>query len=169
MKRFTVLPAIILTLSFIFASCESPVFIKDFIPEKTFTVHMTATKGNQSFEADITCLNSENITLSFTYPEELSGFTVKTTEDGYTVNIFGIPDEISDSELNDNSLLNVLFGTLRLSVFSNHGLFTKTDDFYEANLTVDRIPVYVKFGKDGYISELKADTLDFYGEFKYFS
>ena len=130
---------------------------------------MTATKGNQTFEADITCLNSEDITLSFTYPEELSGFTVKTNEEGYTVNIFGIPDEISDSQLNDNSLLNVLIGTLRLSVFTNHGLFTKKDDFYEANLSIDQIPVYVSFDKNGYIRQIKADTLDFYGEFKYFS
>ena len=130
---------------------------------------MTATKSAQSFEADIICLNSEDITISFTYPQELSGFSVKTTENGYTVNVFGIPDEISDSQLNDNSLLNVLISTLRLSVFSNHGLFTKTEDYYEANLTVDSIPVFVKFDKDGYISQIKAETLDFYGEFKYFS
>lgn len=169
LKKFSLLFAILLILSVIFSSCEGPEFIKDFIPEKSFTVHMIATKGDKNFEADIICLNNEDITISFTYPEELSGFSVKTSEDGYTVNIFGVPDEVTESELNDNSLLNVLIETVRLSVFSNHGFFTKQEDFYEANLSVDSVPVYVKFGKDGYISEMKADTLDFYGQFQYFS
>ena len=153
----------------VLTSCNTAEFIRDFMPEKSFTVKMKAIKSNQEFEADIICNNSEDITISFTYPKELSGFSVKTSENGYTVNAFGVPDEISQTELNDSSLLNVLIKSLQLSVFSNHGLFTKTDDGYEANITVDSIPVFVSFGKNGYIRTLKADTLSFSAQFEYFS
>lgn len=122
---------------------------------------MKATKDSQEFEADITCLGENEITLSFTYPKELSGFKVSTDENGYSVNIFGITDKVTESEINNNSLLNVLTEALRLSVFSNHGLFTENDDSYEANLTVDGIPVSVSFGNDGYIRSLSASTLNF--------
>ncbi len=127
---------------------------------------MRAIKNSQEFEADIKCLGENDITLAFTVPKELSGFQVKTDESGYTVNIFGIVDEVTKQELNNNSLLNVLIEALRLSVFTNHGLFTEKEDCYEANLTIDGLPVYVTFGKDGYIRSLSAQTLNFSAEFE---
>ncbi len=127
---------------------------------------MKAVKSDKEFEADITCLNIEDITIAFTYPKELSGFSVKTNEDGYSVNIFGVQDEFSGSEINNASLLNVLIKTVQLSVFSNHGLFSEKDETYEANITVDGIPVFVSFTKDGYLREMRVDTLNFSAQFE---
>ena len=158
--------AIVFSAILILCSCAEPTFIKDFLPEKSFTVHMKAVKNSQEFEADITCLGENDITLSFTVPKELSGFKVTTDENGYTVNIFGIVDEVTKQELNNNSLLNVLIETLRLSVFANHGLFIKKDDFYEASLTIDAIPVYVTFTESGFIRSISADALNFSAQFE---
>ena len=127
---------------------------------------MKAEKDGKSFEADISCPGSEEITISFTYPKELSGFSVSTKESGYNVNVFGVTDEISDEEINNASLLNVLIKALKISVYTNHGLFTETEEGYSANLTVDGIPVRVSFSEDGFLRKLTAETLNFSAQFE---
>lgn len=156
----------ILIISLILSSCGEKAFTREFSPEKSFTVHMAAEKDEKKFEADITCTGSEDIKISFTYPEELSGFSVSTEEDGYKVNVFGLTEEVTDRELNNASLLNVLIKTLRTSVFSNHGLFTEEEDAFTANLTIDGIPVFVCFGKDGFLRSISAETLNFSAQFE---
>ena len=127
---------------------------------------MKAVKDDKNFEADITCLNSESITIAFTYPKELSGFTVTTDNDGYKVNVFGITDEVTGKEINNASLLNVLTKTLKTSVFTNHGLFTKQEDGYTANLTVDSVPVAVSFSEDGFLQKMTCEPLNFSAQFE---
>lgn len=127
---------------------------------------MKAEKDEKQFEADVTCLNSEEIKISFTYPKELSGFSVCTEGDGYKVNVFGLTDEVSDGEINNASLLNVLIKTLKTSVFTNHGLFTEEEDSFTANLSIDGIPVFVSFGKDGFLQNLSSETLNFSAQFE---
>lgn len=166
MKKIFTAATILFSALLLFSACGMPSFIRDFIPEKSFTVHMKAIKNSQEFEADISCLNENAITISFTVPKELSGFKVTTAENGYTVNIFGIIDEVTGQEINSNSLLNVLVEAIRVSVFTNHGLFTEKDDYYEANLSIDSVPVYVTFGKDGYIRSVSAQTLNFSAQFE---
>lgn len=160
--------SVLLVLSFlmlILTSCEKEkTFSKDFFPERAFSVHMKATKNDKLFEADIICRTYEEIEIAFTYPKELSGFNVKTTEDGYTVNVFGVPDELTKEELKDSSLLNVLVEAIRISVFTNHGMFREEEDCYKASLAVDGTPVSVTFSKDGYLRSITADSLGFSAE-----
>ena len=127
---------------------------------------MKAEKSDKCFEADITCLNSEDIKLAFTFPKELSGFSVQTGGDGYKVNVFGLQDEVTGEEINNASLLNVLIKTIQLSVFTNHGLFTETENGCTANITVDGIPVTVSFTKDGFLQEMICETLNFSAQFE---
>ncbi len=166
MKRILILSSFLLVISLAFSSCGEKLFIKEFLPEKSFSLHMKAEKDGKNFEADIICTGNEEITISFTYPKELSGFSVSTVADGYNVNVFGVTDELSDGEINNASLLNVLTKALRTSVFTNHGLFTEEQDCYRANLTIDGIPVLVSFTKDGFLQKLTAETLNFSAQFE---
>lgn len=127
---------------------------------------MTATKDKKAFEADIICLNSEDITLDFTSPQELSGFSLKTSGNGYKVNVFGIEDEITAKEINSASLINVLIKAIKLSAFTNHGLFIKEEGFYSAYLTVDGIPVTVFFSEEGFLQKITSDSLNFSAQFE---
>lgn len=150
----------------LFTACEKQEeFSKDFFPERAFSIHMKATKNDKSFEADIICRTYEEIEIAFTYPNELSGFNVKTVSGGYTVNVFGVPDEISEDEIKDNSLLNILVQTIRISVFTNHGMFRETEDGYTASLAVDGTPVSVEFTSEGYLRSLTVNSLGFSAEF----
>lgn len=156
----------LLVISLIFSSCEEKAFTKEFIPEKSFNLHMKAVKDDKNFEADISCLNSESITIGFTFPKELSGFTVTTEGDGYKVNVFGLTDEVAGKEINNASLLNVLTKTLKTSVFTNHGLFTRQENSYTANLTIDGIPVFVSFSEDGFLQKMTCEPLNFSAQFE---
>lgn len=166
LKKLFTLSSVILLISLIFSSCSEKVFTREFSPEKSFTLHMVAEKDGKSFEAGLTCLNSEEITLSFTYPQELSGFSVYTEGDGYKMNVFGLSDEVAAKEINNASLLNVLIKTIRTSVFTNHGLFTEDEDCYSANLTIDGIPVTICFSEDGFLQKLSAEALNFSAQFE---
>lgn len=147
-------------------SCDAFMKPEEFTPQLSFGLHMTAKKNNREFEADIRCTDYDSISLFFTHPEELNGFSVTSSEKGFSVNVFGIPDEISDYEINPESLLNVLFETIRTAVFSQHGAFIINEDSAEATLSVDGIPVKVSFSKDGYIREISAESIDFYAQFE---
>ncbi|MBR3767153.1 MAG: hypothetical protein IKL10_02815 [Clostridia bacterium] len=127
---------------------------------------MTAEKDGKSFEADIICNSYEDIEIKFTTPKELSGFSIVTSEDGYKVNVFGVPDDISEDEVNDASLLNILIEALKISVFTNHGLFTEKEESFDANLTVDGIPVFVSFTEDGHIRRMEASMIGFSADFE---
>ncbi len=147
-------------------SCSDKTVAEEFTPEKSFTIHMKAQKDSKNFEADIICINSEDITIAFTFPKELSGFSVKTEGDGYKVNVFGLTDEMAGKEINNASLLNILTKTLKTAVFTNHGLFNELDGIYTANLTIDGIPVSVFFSEDGFLQKITAETLDFSAQFE---
>lgn len=149
-----------------FCGCDSFMKPEEFTPQLSFSLHMTAKKNDREFGADIRCADYDNISLFFTCPEELSGFSVTSSEKGFSVNVFGIPDEISDYEINPESLLNVLFETIRTAVFSQHGAFIINETSAEAELSVDGIPVKVSFSKDGYIREISAKSIDFYAQFE---
>lgn len=166
LKKILVLSSLLLIISLIFSSCGEKLFTRELSPEKSFTVHMKAEKDGKNFEADVTCLNSEDITIAFTFPKELSGFSVKTEGDGYKVNVFGLTDEVAENEINNASLLNVLIKTIKTAVYTNHGLFTEGENGYSANLTVDGIPVLVSFSEDGYLQMLSAEALNFSAQFE---
>lgn len=150
----------------LFCGCEAHLKPKEFTPQLSFSLHMTAKKNNREFGADIKCTDYNSISLSFTSPEELNGFSVTSSENGFSVNVFGIPDEISDYEINPESLLNVLINTIRTAVFSQHGAFIINDDSAVTELSVDGVPVRVSFSSDGYIREIFAESIDFYAQFE---
>lgn len=127
---------------------------------------MQAQKNQKAFEADINCLSANEITLSFTSPKELSGFTVTTSENGFSVNVFGLPDEISSEELNKSALINILTKAIKISVFMNHGLFKEADGKFSADITIDNIPVSVIFTNDGFLSEIKCESIGFFALFQ---
>ena len=166
LKKISVLALFFIVISLIFSSCGEKLFIKEFLPEKSFSLHMKAEKDGKNFEADITCLNSEDITIAFTFPKELSGFSVKSEGNGYKVNVFGLTDEVAENEINNASLLNVLTGTIKTAVYTNHGLFTEDESGYSANITVDGIPVLVSFSEDGFLQKLSAEALNFSAQFE---
>lgn len=165
-KLHSALIILILSLTVVCSSCEKLIPAKEFQPVRSFSVHMKAEKNEKVFEADVICNNYESIEIAFTYPEELNGFSLVSTSEGYSVNVFGIPDEISDYEINTDSLLNILIETIKLSVFTNHGLFVENGENIEASLTVDNIPVSVTFSQDGYLSGLNAESIGFYAQFQ---
>lgn len=127
---------------------------------------MTAEKGEKSFGADIICRSHDDIEIAFTSPVELSGFSVRDDGEKYSVNIFGVSDELRMSEMKDSALLNILFSTIKTAVFSNHGLFVPEEgDGYKATFNTDGTIVSVTFSSDGYIRSLTADSLGFYAQF----
>lgn len=128
---------------------------------------MSAEKDGKTFGADIICNGYNDIKLSFTYPEELSGFTITAGEDGFQVNAFGIIDEISEEELNKASLLHVLTDTVRTTVFTNHGKFKSSNHGRTADLIIGNTPVSVTFSDEGYLTAMEAPTLDFSAVFEY--
>ncbi len=160
--------ALIFTVIFIFlfSGCEKISPTKEFQPVKSFCVHMKAQKNNKEFEAEIKCNNYESIEISFTAPEELKGFSIETTQDGYSVDVFGIPDEMSQYEINTDSLINILVKSIKLAVFTNHGAFTEKENSVEARLSVDNIPVIVAFSDDGYLLSTEAQNIDFSAVFE---
>ena len=166
LKKLFALSSLILIISLIFSSCSKKAALREFSPEKSFSLHMKAEKDGKNFEADITCLNSEDIKIAFTFPGELSGFSVTTEKDGYAVNIFGLTDELTSAEINNASLLNILTKALKTSVFTNHGLFTADENGYNANLTIDSIPVSVSFSPDGFLQKITCETLNFSAQFE---
>ena len=155
-----------LSLALILSSCEKNIFNREFSPVKEFALSMEATKGDKKFEADIICRSYADIKIAFTYPEELSGFTITADENGYNVNAFGVPDILDGDEVNDDSLLNVLVSGIRAVLFSNHGSFAKTENGYTAELSVDSVPVSFNFSEDGYITKINAPAINFSAVFK---
>ncbi len=148
------------------SSCGNESSASLLTPQGSFSVHMKAKKGEALFEADIDCFSYNDITLTFTYPEELSGFAVSSSENAYIINIFGVNDIMSEEEISKTSLLNILFNTIRISVFSNHGQFKKADSGFSAALTVDDIPISVTFSEDGYLTSISAEAINFSAEFQ---
>lgn len=167
MKKTVIAFIVILLSGVVFTSCEKNFFAEDFFPQRSFCVHMTAQKNEKQFEADIICRTYEDIEIAFTYPKELSGFSVKTTSEGYSINVFGVPDEISEAEIKDNSLLNILIGTIKTAVFTNHGSFTESNGFFNAQLTVDSTPVDVTFSDNGFLYKMSAPAIGFSADFEY--
>ena len=167
MKRLQlcVIAVIMLTVS-VFSSCERNIFTKEFSPRQFFNIHMTADKNGAVFEADVVCSSYEDIKIAFTSPKELSGFSVTTVGDGYSINAFGVPDELKSADIKDTSLLNVLVRSIKLAVFTNHGTFTETENGVEAYVTAESVNVRLIFDKDGYISFLEAPDIGFSAEFQ---
>lgn len=167
MKRSLTLILITVITVYTLSSCSFSEFNeKEFLPERVFTVHMTAEKDTKKFEADIKCSTYEEMEIVFTSPEELSGFSVTTTADGYTVNAFGITDNLADEEIEDGSIINILTKTLKTAVFTNHGRFTQTENGYSANFVTDNVPVNVVFSNNGIIRSFKAESIGFSAQFQ---
>lgn len=163
--QLCVLAVIVLTVS-IFTSCEKNIFEKEFAPRQFFNIHMTADKKGTVFEADVICSSYEDIKIAFTYPEELSGFSVETKGDSYSINAFGVPDELKSNDIKDTSLLNVLIRSIKLAVFTNHGTFTETENGVKAEINAESVNVDIVFDKEGYITSLNAPDIGFSAEFQ---
>lgn len=163
--------AVFLSAAFIFTclftACADSSPLKSFFPQQTFVLEMTAQKGDKTFGADITCNGYNDIKISFTYPEELSGFTITADEDSFSVNAFGIIDEITEAELNKSSLLHVLTETVRTTVFTASEKFEADGDSLKADLTIGNTPVSVTFSREGYLTGMEAPTMDFSAVFKF--
>lgn len=166
MKKFSGILVLLLISAILLSSCGKKEAADEFIPQKSFTIHMTAEKNNNTFEADIICLNSEDITIAFTSPKELSGFSLKAGNGAYKAEIFGMEDELSAKEINNTSVINVLIKTIRTAAFTNHGQFIKKDGFYTAGLTIDGIPVTADFSGKGFLQKITAETLNFSAQFE---
>lgn len=161
-KKLPYLPTVLVILIFVLCSCSAPDSkTSDFYPERAFCVHMSATINEKAFEADIVCETYDSIKITFTYPEQLTDFSVTLNSDTYTVDALGIPDTLSKDEIRSASPLNVLISALKTAVFTNHSGYDKTEDGYEANIEADGIPVCVLFSSDGYITALRADSIGF--------
>ncbi len=150
----------------LFSSCEKEMSAEDFMPRDFFNLSMKGKKDGKIFEADVICSSYEDIEIAFTYPEELSGFSVKTEGDGYNINAFGVPDERKSDEIKDTSLLNVIVRSIRLAVFTKHRTITKTENGFEADVTADTVNVKLDFSEDGYITYLSAPEAGFSAEFQ---
>ncbi len=150
----------------IISSCNKDIFRKEFSPMQFFSIHMTADKEGKTFEADIICSSYEDIKIAFTYPEELSGFSVETSGDSYNINAFGVPDKLKTDEIKDSSLLNVLVKSIKLAVFTNHGTFTEGENGIEASVTADSVNVKLVFDEEGYIAALDAPDIGFSAVFQ---
>ena len=159
------LPAFVLAVIFLFSGCGKSASQKSFTPQKSFSVHMSGDKGGKLFETDIVCSSPNKIKISFTYPEELSGFTVESAEGGYDINIFGIIDSITKEELQNDSLLNILFSTLKKTVYGNEVNFSADENGFSATAVIDSIPVSVSFSEDGIIQSMSVPSIDFSAEF----
>ncbi|MBQ6899103.1 MAG: hypothetical protein IJN70_08995 [Clostridia bacterium] len=150
----------------VFSACEKEMSAEDFMPRDFFSLSMKGEKDGKTFEADVICSSYEDIEIAFTYPGELSGFSVKTEGDGYSINAFGVPDERKSDEIKDTSLLNVIVRSIRLAVFTNHKSFTKTENGFEADVIAETVKVKLGFSEDGYITYLSAPEAGFSAEFQ---
>lgn len=127
---------------------------------------MKANKDGTVFEADIICRSYDDMTINFTYPEELTEFSLKTGENGYYISIAGVSDTLEKDEISNASLLNILTDAINTSVYANHGAFEKTDNGIKAALQINGISVTVFFSEDGYLTKLDAQQTGFSAEFE---
>ena len=113
---------------------------------QAFSLAMEATINGKSFQGRLRCESYESLSLVFTAPDELAGFTAETEDGGYRINLHGrLTDSLPRELLPRDSPLRLLFDAVRTAVFTNHGAFVrdKEADRYSAQLTVGRIPVAV--------------------------
>ena len=119
---------------------------------------MTATVNGKEFQAALRCRSYEEIELAFTAPQQLAGFTARTEGDGYAMDVLGVPAALPAQELYADSPFRLLFDTVKIAVFTNHGAFVRDKEkgLYTADLTVNGAPVSVTFDGDGYLTEIAA-------------
>ena len=152
---------VFLFILLILSGCEGSAFAPDFAPQKAFTLLMTAELNGKSFAAALTCDTYESLSLSFTGPPELSGFSVRTEGDGFVIDAGGAEDAVPADGLRADAPLRLLFRAVKAAVFTNHGAFVRDGESggYTADLTADGFPVTAAFDREGYLLTLTAPGL----------
>ena len=126
---------------------------------------MRAEFAGKTFSADIDCLSYNELTVRFTEPEELRGFTLTTAPDGYNVTLNDMSDTLRKETLPDDCPVRLLTDTMTTAVFTNHGAFEKTDTGYKAELNINGVPVAVSFGTEGFITRMECPSAGFSADF----
>lgn len=164
MKQNIRLIPMFLVFLFILTSCTDR-SDKILEPVRNTELEMTAEKDGMEFVADVFLLPDGNISISFTSPEMMQGFKIKTDETGYAVDAYGIKDIIPYTDVYDNSYISLIFSTLKALIYTNHTEFTSTDDGYKIDFALNKVNIKAEFDKEGYLLKAIIPKEDFSAEF----
>lgn len=139
------------------------------VPVQNFKAHLKAAAGGRAFEAELICASYEDISLNFTSPENISGISIKTAQDAYAVDICGVSGSLPYTDLGDTALINVIIGSVKAFVFTNHGAFKRDmkSRNYSASLTVNGVPAEAEFSDAGRLLSLSSGDIGLRAEFSY--
>ena len=151
-----------LILLLILSACTGIPRAADFSPRQAFSLPLTATVNGKEFQAVLTCRSYEALSLAFTAPEALRGFSAATEEDGYRLDVNGTADTLSTAMLRADAPFRLLFDAVRAAVFTDRAAVTgaQADGGVAAALTVNGTDVTVTFDADGYLTGLSAEGMD---------
>ena len=152
--------AIILTILFLLSlsGCGALSPAPDFAPLRAFSLRMTATVREKEFAAVLTRDECGTLTLSFTAPEPIAGFSVRAEEDGWHVDVNGAADLLGESQVREDAPLRLLIDAVRAAVSAAPGAFVyeKETGRFTASLTVNGAPATAAFDTEGRLAELTA-------------
>ena len=134
----------------------------DFLPRQAFSLPLTATVNGKEFRAVLTCRSYEALSLAFTAPEALRGFSAATEGDGYRLDVNGTADTLSAAMLRPDAPFRLLFDAVRAAVFTDRASVTgaQTDGNIVTVLTVNGADVTATFDAEGYLTGLSAKGLE---------
>ena len=153
---------VFIALLFLLSACTGVPRAADFLPRQAFTLPLTAAVNGTEFRAVLTCRSFEALSLAFTAPEALRGFSAATEGDGYRLDVHGTADVLDAAMLRSDAPFRLLFDAVRAAVFTDRAAVTgeQADGGVAAALTVNGADVTVTFDAEGYLTGLFADGMD---------
>ncbi len=130
MKRLS--PVLCLFLFLFLCSCSLTAKVPERITEFSSDVKITC--GGKEFAGTLECLSYCSIKFTFSYPDRLNGISVRTDENGFFCDIYGVTDKLPTALLNADSCAVRLFEALQNAVFSPLELRKNTAGDYTAQL-----------------------------------
>ena len=157
MKR--VFAILFVTLFIFLTACSNGLFNSPPERERQFTSDITIKYKDKVFSGSLECNSHTDTRFTFTYPENLSGFEIRTSETGYICNVLGIENEISDGILQNTSCAELLFSGIEEVLYSQCELSINADGDYFSYF--DNNKYKAVFSDEGYLTSLTAQSFDF--------
>ena len=130
------------------AACGVQALRNDFCPDRDFSRTFTLTKGDFSCGGTVTCRAYNDIRVEFSYPEGLSYFNVRVTEENLRAQVGDVSDALLLEELPEDSALKLFVNALRTFVFTTAD-FTKKDGVETCGTTLAGLTLTGTFSPEG--------------------
>lgn len=118
-------------LVFALASC-SVLFSEPPERSREFTAGVEIRLGEKHFAGTLRCSSPADMCLAFSQPEEISGFSVKTSPEGYICDTGGVSDLLPFDLSPQGSCASLFFETVKSAVFEPARLMPNADGNFSA-------------------------------------